>query len=281
MMASAATPTVTALVPTYNGAAFVARTLDSLAQQTWPALDILIGDDASTDETAAIVDAFASTRDHVRVFHQPSNVGWLRNSNDLMSRAQGEFCFFAFHDDVLAPTYVERLIEALSSDAVLSFSDMTVNELDGTTSTHIFDDLTGLSSPAQRGLVMARRPANWWVPNRGLFRTSAYRSTGGIHENASGEFSADWTWLLHLALLGAFVRVPETLCHKHYTKQSLSKTWPHVARQRVNLIVAGLHEVRRSSAGVWTKVVVGSYLIGRLVPVWARAMAKRSIRGRD
>ena len=41
-------PLVTALVPTYNGAAFIGRTLESLARQTWPRLEILVGDVAST-----------------------------------------------------------------------------------------------------------------------------------------------------------------------------------------------------------------------------------------
>ena len=52
-------PLVTALVPTYNGAAFITRTLDSLAAQTWPHIEILIGDDRSTDDTLEVVRRFA------------------------------------------------------------------------------------------------------------------------------------------------------------------------------------------------------------------------------
>ena len=53
-------PRVTALVPTYNGAEFIRRTLDSLAAQTWTNLEILIGDDCSTDDTLEIVRRFAN-----------------------------------------------------------------------------------------------------------------------------------------------------------------------------------------------------------------------------
>ena len=49
-------PLVTAVLPTYNGADFIQRTLDSLAAQTWPNLEILIGDDRSTDDTLLIVE---------------------------------------------------------------------------------------------------------------------------------------------------------------------------------------------------------------------------------
>ncbi len=267
-------PVVTAIVPTYNGAETIGRTLESLAAQTWPALEILIGDDGSTDATPRIIAEFAATRDDVRIVHRPENLGWLGNSNDLMSRASGEFSFFAFHDDVVEPTYVERLAEALLADdaAILAFSDMTVADTDGTVRTHTFDLLEGVESPAGRGTVMADRPFDWWVPNRGLFRTAAYERTGGIHRNRSGEYSADWTWLLHLSLLGGFVRVPEVLCHKHYTKKSLSKSWPHDPVQQAHLMCAGVDEVLGSSASMRTKAIVGGRLIRRILRAKRRAM---------
>ncbi len=99
-------PRVTALVPTYNGAAFIRRTLDSLAAQTWPDLEILVGDDRSTDATLEVVRRFAEEHPNTRIVDREANLGWLRNSNDLMERATGELQFFAFHDDVVAPTYV-------------------------------------------------------------------------------------------------------------------------------------------------------------------------------
>lgn len=284
-------PLVTAIVPTFNGAAFIGRTLASLEAQTWANLEILIGDDASTDDTPALVSRFAEGRPNVRVVQRSANLGWLRNTNDLMARARGEFLFFAFHDDVVEPTYVERLTRALLAEpgAVLAFSDMTVAEVDGTERECVFDGLSGrrgaarrgLVSAARRGLVMAARPEHWWVPNRGLFRASGYRRVGGIHPNASGEFSADWTWLLHLALLGDFVRVPEVLCHKYYTKASLSKTWPHVAAQRADLLRAGVREVAQSSVGVPARAAVLAVLLPRLAATRARAIAKRVVKGHD
>jgi glycosyltransferase involved in cell wall biosynthesis len=241
-------PLVTALVPTYNGAAFIGRTLDSLADQTWPHLEILVGDDHSTDDTLAVVREFARRHPNTRVLERSENLGWLRNSNDLMAHARGELMFFAFHDDVLAPTYVERLVDALRDrpGAVLAFSDMEVHEVDGRTSLHVFDLLEDVTSPLQRGRVMIRRPRGWWVPNRGVFRASAFRLVGGIRPNDEGEYSADWTWLLHLALLGEFVRVPELLCRKYYKPGSISKQWPHDAVQREALLRAGVAEIRLS-----------------------------------
>ena len=259
-------PLVTALVPTYNGAAFILRTLESLAAQTWPNLEILIGDDCSTDDTLEVVRRFAAGRPNVRIVERDGNLGWLRNSNDLMARADGELMFFAFHDDVVAPTYVERLVEALRGNdrAEPAFSDMHVHDLDATEHLHAFDELEGLSSAVDRGRVMVRRPENWWVPNRGLFRTSGFVEVGGIHPNEQGEFSADWTWLLGLALVGEFVRVPEVLCTKYYMAGSLSKRWPHDAAQAQALRRSGIAEIRRSRLSPARKAALTGFLWRRV-----------------
>jgi GT2 family glycosyltransferase len=260
------TPLVTALVPTYNGAAFITRTLDSLAAQTWPHIEILIGDDRSTDDTLDVVRRFADSHPNTRILERDTNLGWLRNSNDLMSRAGGELMFFAFHDDVVAPTYVEELVGALRTNAraVLAFSDMHVHELDGSVTLHVFDELEALQTNLQRGRVMVRRPGNWWVPNRGLFRSSAFTDVGGIHPNEKGEYSADWTWLLGLSLIGEFVRVPEVLCTKYYTEGSLSKRWPHDSAQLLALRRSGIAEIRRSALDPVRKVLLMEYLWRRI-----------------
>ena len=110
-------------MPTYNGAQFIQRTLDSLAAQTWTNLEILIGDDCSTDDTLQIVRRFAERAPgRPRCSSAMTTSGWLRNSNDLMARAEGELMFFAFHDDVVAPTYVEQLVAGARGRTSVLFS---------------------------------------------------------------------------------------------------------------------------------------------------------------
>ncbi|HET8779044.1 MAG TPA: glycosyltransferase, partial [Agromyces sp.] len=218
---------------------------------------------------------------NTRVLERESNLGWLRNSNDLMANARGELMFFAFHDDVVAPTYVEKLVTALGANdrAVLAFTDMEVHELDGTTALHVFDELEGLETPLERGRVMVRRPGDWWVPNRGLFRSSAFAEVGGIHPNEKGEYSADWTWLLGLSLIGEFVRVPEVLCTKYYMAGSISKLWPHDADQLLALRRSGLAEVERSSLSRREKFILAGFLwrrvYGRRLPGGVKRVLKR------
>lgn len=254
-------PKVTALVPCYNAEDFIQRTLDSLAAQTWPNLEILIGDDCSTDSTLEIVERFAATRANVRVAPRDSNLGWLRNSNDLMAQAHGELMFFAFHDDVVAPTYVERLAHELSArpNAIIAFSDVEVIDLDGSSSIYAFTSLTNVTGAIRRAAAFLTG-ANWWVPNRGLFRAEAFHRIGGIMPNDCGEYSADHTWLLHMALLGDFVRTPEVLCWKFFKRGSLSKRWACGSEQNAAIRKATMREIKRSDLPRYQKWLIASII---------------------
>jgi glycosyltransferase involved in cell wall biosynthesis len=246
MSATAGLPLkVVALMPAWNAEAFIVPVLESLAAQTYRHLEVLISDDASTDRTPEICATFAARHPNFTLIRQRTNLGWIGNVNALLRHAQGDCFFFAFHDDLLRPHYVERLAVALASHprAVLAFSDMIRrvvepgDSLDVQTpspsaleSVKVYLDLDGVNERVKRGVVVARkwgRPPSYAVmlANRGLFRASAAREIGGLHAHFAGEFGADWPWLLRLSLLGEFVRVPEALVEKSYRRTSLSATW--------------------------------------------------------
>lgn len=255
-------PKVSAIVPCYNAAAFIQATLDCLVGQTWTNLEILIGDDFSTDATAEIVTSFAAKHANVQIIPRQKNLGWIDNTNDLMAHATGELAFFAFHDDVLATNYVEKLVAALAANptAVIAFSDVEQFELDGQSILMQFTRMTRAHSALSRGRVMCRLYEYWWACVHGLFRVSIFQQTGGLQKHAMGEYAADWTWLLHMALLGDYVRVPETLCRKYFTATSLSKVWQHSVQQQEAVLQGVIAEIWRSKSPVWVKFLLAFYL---------------------
>lgn len=105
-------PLVSICIPTYNGAAYLAEALQSAIGQTYPHLEIVVSDDASTDGTLEIVESFKQkTQLPIRVFqHTPSGIG--ANWNHCMQKAQGEYIKFLFQDDVLMPDCVEKMVLA-------------------------------------------------------------------------------------------------------------------------------------------------------------------------
>jgi glycosyltransferase involved in cell wall biosynthesis len=244
---------VMALLPAWNAAGFIAPVLDALAAQTHPDFHVLISDDASTDRTAEICAEFATRHPNFRLIRQPRNLGWVGNVNALLREADADYCFFAFHDDVPRPCYAERLAAALDGNprTTVAFSDMAQHFPPGTRpdGLQLYLDLEGVTDRVERGLHVARKwgkPPSYIVTlaNRGLFRLDAARRVGGLRRHAGGEFGADWPWLMHLALLGEFVRVPEPLITKHYRAGSVSARWTYSMWDRVGLILSCMRQVR-------------------------------------
>jgi glycosyltransferase involved in cell wall biosynthesis len=268
-------PRVVALLPAWNAEAFIGKTLAALAAQTYPDLDFLISDDASTDGTAEICRAFAATTPHARVLAQPTQLGWIGNVNALLRAADGDYFFFALHDDPVDPTYVERLVEALETHprAVLAFTDV---EAAGRRWT--YPNLDGVSDRAERARRLLSRQGHWWVPYRGLFRVAAARQIGGMRRHVAGEFMADWPWLLRLALLGEFARVPEPLVHKVWLKRGLSRSWRYSPWQRLGVTLACLHTIRQAGFPLVAELRLHrTTLLGPLRRRWWDLRAGRSV----
>src|SRR5579859_1074920 len=97
-------PLVSILVPSYNGAAFLREALDSLVAQTYPNVEIILLDDASSDGTPEIAADYAGKISYVR---QPSNLGIYDNVNVGIKRARGSLIATYHADDIYLPTIVE------------------------------------------------------------------------------------------------------------------------------------------------------------------------------
>ena len=240
-------PSVLALVPAWKAARFIDRTLDALAAQTYPAFAILISDDASPDDTAAICERRAAEDPRFRVIRQPRNRGWVGNVNALLAEARADYLLFAFQDDLPEPAYVERCVAALEADpeAVMAFSDIRLVRQDGTVEERSYTRLEGVRDRVERARRVARLEGSWWIPNRGVFRARAAREIGGLRRHRAGEFSADWPWLLEMSLLGGFVRIPERLVTKYYLPESLSRSWRFGARSWAAAAASAMTAVSR------------------------------------
>jgi hypothetical protein len=155
-------PKAVALLPAWNAEGFIGPVLDSLAVQTYANFEVLISDDASTDRTPEICAAFAARHANFRLIRQPRNLGWIGNVNALLRAAEGDYFFFAFHDDRPLPSYVERLVAALEArpDAALAFADMIRRFPPGdvmTDDVQAYLYLEGVAARAERGVRVARK----------------------------------------------------------------------------------------------------------------------------
>lgn len=100
-------PLVSILIPAYNAEKWLAETLRSALNQTWPRKEIIVVDDGSTDNTLAIAKSFSSY--NVKILNQ-ENLGASAARNRALETARGDYVQFFDADDILAPDKIEKQI---------------------------------------------------------------------------------------------------------------------------------------------------------------------------
>ena len=109
---SEAPPLVTIVALSHNHAPFLREALDSILAQTYPHLEVWLVDDASSDESPAILREYAARYPAWRLLLLPENVGNCRAFNTAFFRSQGEFVIDFATDDVLLPARVAQQVAA-------------------------------------------------------------------------------------------------------------------------------------------------------------------------
>ncbi len=202
-------PTVSLGMPVYNGENYLAATLDSLLAQTCGDFELIIGDNASTDGTEAIARAYAARDPRVRYHRNETNIGASANYNLTFELARGRYFKWAAHDDLCAPTFLERCVAALDRDpgVVLAYTQARAIDGDGHT-VKVYPGKHHFGDPQARvrfyEFVLDPHPV---VAVFGVMRREALARTRLI-----GAYTgSDRPLLSELSLLGKFYEVPEQL----------------------------------------------------------------------
>ncbi|MBK8015283.1 MAG: glycosyltransferase [Betaproteobacteria bacterium] len=129
-MTNPTAPAVSVVVPCHNAAAFLGRTLTSILAQSWRDLEVLVVDDGSSDDTAAVVGGIADAR--VRFWRQAASGGPSAPRNRAIAAARGRYVFFCDADDVMKPGKIERQVAILAARpaVALVFTDFEVVDED-------------------------------------------------------------------------------------------------------------------------------------------------------
>jgi glycosyltransferase involved in cell wall biosynthesis len=107
------TPLVTIGIPTYNRAATLVHAVESALAQDWSPLEVVISDNASSDETQAYCEDLQRRDERVVYVRQPANIGAEANFSHVLRHASGELFMWLADDDRLDPTYVSACARVL------------------------------------------------------------------------------------------------------------------------------------------------------------------------
>ena len=109
-------PTVTVLVPCYNYGRYLPRCVKSILSQDGVAVDVLVIDDASTDDSAEVAEQLANADPRVRIMRHAVNLGHIATYNEGISLMRGKYFALVSADDFLAPGSLSRAVDVLESD---------------------------------------------------------------------------------------------------------------------------------------------------------------------
>lgn len=211
-------PTITIGMPVYNGARYITEAIESILAQTHRDFELIISDNASTDDTESICRAFAARDPRVKYRRNRQNVGLSGNNNLLVPLARGRLFKWAPCDDVLRPRYLEACAAALDADPSVVLAYPQTDFVDGV------GDPLDLSDPGwhlvtddpSERLLVAIQADQFMNAILGVIRTDALRRTRLLPRYAGG----DYRLIAELSLLGKFVEVPERLFVRRIHKGS-------------------------------------------------------------
>lgn len=109
-------PLISVVMCTYNGAPYLAQQLDSILNQTYPAAEILIQDDGSTDDTLAILQHYASLHPNIRLEINQGTHGLNHNFFSAMRKSKYDYIAISDQDDIWHPRKLEQQIATIGNN---------------------------------------------------------------------------------------------------------------------------------------------------------------------
>jgi len=115
-------PTLSVIVPNYNHAKYLDFSLPSILKQSFQPLEVIVLDDASTDNSVEVIRRYAAESPLVRLVQNEKNLGVMPNLNKGVGLAQGQYVFIGSADDEVLPGLFEKsmLLLAKHPQAALS-----------------------------------------------------------------------------------------------------------------------------------------------------------------
>lgn len=191
---------VSIMLPVYNAENFICECLDSILNQDYQNIEIVVSDDASTDRTVEVInEMYSRFLDRIIINVNPENIGISKNCNLALSRCDGDYvCLFA-GDDVMMPGKISEQVALLEADpeASLCYHRVEIfNHVDGfvlevteaeRTIYSVFDIIEKGGLPGANS-VMVRRDA---IP--------------GVGYNENIASVSDWLFFIEVALRGKII----------------------------------------------------------------------------
>lgn len=213
-------PSLSVCMPNYNDARYITEALESLIVQTVPPTEIIVVDDASTDDSIEVIEAFSARHRIVRLIRNSSNIGAYNSANRAFAEAEGDYIYLMSANDKVLPGFFEKSINLLENYSGAGmcvnyprYIDALGNPL-ASTSFHSHESDVNIHAPcflSSTEILLRLSKQPWFlcgaVPV--LFRRSSLSDTGCFILGLG--LLSDWFIVHYVALKYGICYIPEPL----------------------------------------------------------------------
>jgi glycosyltransferase involved in cell wall biosynthesis len=217
-------PKVSVIIPTHNRARYLHRAIQSVLDQTFRDLEIIVVDDASSDETPRIVRAFRDER--IRYFRHNANQGEAGSRNTGVQNSIGQYVAFLDDDDAWLPQKLAAQVELLeTSSSKVGAVYTSFLKVDGPTG-----KVLGSWNAEKRGNVFRDLSEENWIgiPSTVVLRRQCFDTVGLFDEKV--EFGLDYDMWVRVAQFYEFEYLEEPLVLRSINHNRLSTDYELVLK---------------------------------------------------
>jgi glycosyltransferase involved in cell wall biosynthesis len=259
------TPRLSVGIPVYNGHSYLAGSIESLLGQSYEDFELIISDNASTDDTADICRRYEKQDSRIRYFRQERNIGGAPNHNFLVEQARGELFKWASDDDLYARDLLKLCVEALDEfpDVILAHSWTAVIDASDTVTQAVrYGIATDSPSAPERFRSLLHEVGG--DDDGGVTRMDVLRRAtllGSYHHS-------DRTLTAGIALYGPFYNVPDYLYFRRDHAERAERAFKTVRHWCANLDPRRADALRNPAIRLYAEYVWGYVNAIQEAPGW-------------
>ena len=222
-------PLVSIGLPVFNAENYLKKALDSILAQTYGDFEVIISDNASTDNTQQICLEYVNEDNRVSYYRSDRNLGAAWNFNNVFKLSSSMYFKWAAHDDLIAPNFLHECVNLLKHDhsVVLCHSKTArCNEFGQVIGFYDYGSVTDSPKPQTRFRdVLDRKGFPWMI--FGVFRTNVLAQTRLLQDY----IGSDWNLIAEMSLAGRIVEIPQYLLFRRdHSKSYTGRYHPHMAK---------------------------------------------------
>ncbi len=227
-------PKLSVILPNYNHAAYLPRCVEAILNQTYTDLELVVIDDASTDNSREVLADYARRDPRVKFHVNPKNSGVIATLNRALDLARGEYVFGAASDDYILPGYFEKAMALFAAHPEAGIALGQVECVDD-------DGRVRLVAPgpwAEEACYLpprelAPRMQLCGIPGPVVWRKADFLAAGGYH--ADLRWHGDWFPLQVVAFRRGVCFIPESTSVVREAPESYSQNQKRKQTQRLVL----------------------------------------------